>query len=143
MLIEILSFSSNNKDLLKLALNLRYNVFTLEQNVDKDIDFDGKDFEATHYMIKVDGNPAATARWRETDFGIKIERMAVSKEFRNLGLGHLLMKFIINDVLPSRRIIYLHAQRPVIEFYKQLGFTEDGDFFKEANIDHKKMIYKK
>jgi len=142
MTIEIKTFSSDSKELLNDAVQLRFLVFNSEQGVDKDIIFDGLDFEAIHYLLLIDGNVAATARWRETDEGVKIERMAVKKEYRSLGIGFLLMKFILKELLSAHRVIYLHAQEQVVEFYKSLKFFKTSDSFSEANIIHYKMIYK-
>jgi predicted GNAT family N-acyltransferase len=143
MIIEILSFSYENKELFKKAIKIRFSVFTDEQGVDKDLEFDGLDPDAVHFLVNIDSEPAAVARWRETDEGVKIERMAVLKKFRHLGIGNLLLRYIVQDVLPSKRKIYLHAQTQVVNFYKLNHFETVGDVFYEANIPHYKMIYKK
>ncbi len=143
MVIEILSFSDENKELFNKAMQIRFDVFTYEQGVDKDLEFDGLDSESVHFLVNIDAKPVATARWRETDEGIKIERMAVLRNYRHLGIGNLLLRYVIQDVLPSKRKIYLHAQKQVVDFYKLNHFAVEGEVFYEANIPHFKMIYKK
>ena len=141
MTIEIKSFSSDNKELLNSAVQIRFSVFSDEQGVDKYIVFDGLDLSAIHYLVLVDAKEVATARWRETDLGIKIERMAVLPEFRSLGIGFLLLKNILTELIPSKKQIYLHAQEKVVDFYKFAHFEIQGEKFSEANIFHYKMIY--
>ncbi len=141
MVIKIISFSGASSDNFKKAIKIRFSVFTEEQNVDKDIDYDGLDFEATHYLVTVDDKPIATARFRETDEGIKIERMAVLKKYRSYGIGNLLIRYIIRDLLPSKRKIYLNSQEHALNFYKSSHFVVEGKPFYEADIKHYKMIY--
>ena len=81
-----------------------------------------------------------TARYRFTDFGIKLERFAVLKSYRNLGVGKKLALYILNSI-KGEKVIYLHAQESVIDFYSKLGFKKIGSQFFEAEIPHQKMIY--
>lgn len=143
MLIEINSFSSNDKDLFNKVMKIRFEVFTEEQGVDKDLEFDGLDFQATHYIISVDNIPVATARWRELQTGIKLERMAVLKEYRKFGFGNLLLRFILNDLKTAKAKIYLHSQSYITSFYKHAGFAQEGEEFEEAGKKHFKMVLKK
>ncbi|MEA3452481.1 MAG: GNAT family N-acetyltransferase [Bacteroidota bacterium] len=143
MTIEIKSFSTKSKENFNLAVQLRFLVFSDEQGVEKDIVYDGLDDEAVQYLILIDNEPAATARWRETEQGLKIERMAVKKEFRSLGIGYLLLKHILHELIPSKLEIYLHAQEQVVNFYEFANFVKTGDKFSEAKIIHHKMIYKR
>jgi len=142
MIIQIHSFSDQDK-LFKEAMKIRFKVFVEEQNVDKNLEYDGLDFEAIHFIIIVDDKPIATARYRETEEGIKIERMAVLKEYRNSAYGHLLLRHILNDVKPAKQKIYLSAQETAVNFYKTKGFKIEGKEFYEANIKHYKMTYLK
>ena len=143
MVLEILSFSYDNKELFNKAMEIRFVVFSDEQGVDKDMEFDGLDFEAVHYLLSVDGKPVATARWRETTEGIKVERMAVLKEYRGMSYAVLLLKHLLVEVKLSKRKIYLHSQSQVVNFYKSFGFVAEGAEFLEAGIKHYKMTYKK
>lgn len=142
MIIQIHSFDDKD-ELFKKAMQIRYTVFIEEQHVDKNLEYDGLDFESIHFIVIVDDKPIATARYRETEEGVKIERMAVLKEYRNLAYGHLLLSHILKDVKPSKQKIYLSAQQDALNFYKTKGFKIDGDQFLEANIKHYKMIYEK
>jgi predicted GNAT family N-acyltransferase len=143
MIIEVYGFPPDEADFLKDALNIRNIVFVQEQNVDKRIEYDGLEEDAIHYLVHIDGKPAATARWRETDKGIKLERFAVLKEHRGKGLAGVLLKFILSEVKPAGKRIYLHAQKPVENFYAFYGFKRVGEPFTEADILHYLMEYDK
>jgi len=83
----------------------------------------------------------ATARWRETENGIKLERFATLYEFRNKGIGAKILSEVMKDVLPLDRPIYLHSQSDAVNFYKRSGFMISGDTFYEAGIRHFLMVY--
>lgn len=93
-------------------------------------------------MAQVDGKSVGTARWRETDKGIKLERFAVLNEYRSCGIGTKMTKFIINKLKDSK-LIYLNAQSSAIPFYEKLGFKPIGPRFREVDIEHQKMIFPK
>lgn len=143
MVIEVFGFAPQEEDLLKEALDIRFEVFVEEQKVDKHIEFDGYDDKAVHYLIKTDNEYAGTARWRETEKGIKLERFAVRKLFRGRGLAGVLLKFILSEVNTSGKTIYLHGQEAVENFYAFYGFKRVGDAFYEADIKHYLMEYSK
>lgn len=121
--------------------SIRNVVFVLEQEVDKQEEFD--DFEKTsiHYLGILNGIPTGTARWRITDKGIKLERFAVLKEYRKQGVAAAILKRVLNDTVPSRVRIYLHAQVTAVGFYEKYGFVKEGTLFSEAGIDHYVMVF--
>lgn len=143
MSIKIIRFDYPDKELFKEAAKIRTKVFIEEQNTDFGEEFDGKDEEAIHYLVYYKGKPAATGRRRITNEGHKLERFAVYKEFRGKHLAVSLMNEMLNDVLPTDKIIYLNAQAYAEKFYEKFGFKKVGEMFFEANIEHYKMIYQK
>ncbi|MFH2142985.1 MAG: GNAT family N-acetyltransferase [Bacteroidota bacterium] len=140
---RIISFNFSDNDNFKIALEIRNEVFVSEQNVDPNLEFDGFDQVSTHYLAIYKNIPVATARWRETDEGIKLERFAVLKDNRNKGFAKILLDQIIKDVSFRKKKIYLNSQTYVVGFYEKFGFEKIGDIFLEANIEHYKMIYKR
>ena len=122
------------------CFSIRRDVFVKEQNISGKIEFDDENIDATYFIAKYKNIFVGTARYRLTDFGIKLERFAVLKSFRNLGVGKQLALYILNSI-KSEKVIYLHAQESVIEFYSKLGFKRIGSQFFEAEILHQKMIY--
>lgn len=143
MNIEIRKFTLRDEhSLARIALTIRTEVFVYGQQVDPALEYEHEE-ECTHYLLFADGNAVATARWRETEEGIKLERFATLPEHRSKGYGKAILDRILADTIPLGRNIYLHAQLPAVEFYSRNGFEIIGELFREANIDHYKMIYRK
>ncbi|MBU0489450.1 MAG: GNAT family N-acetyltransferase [Bacteroidetes bacterium] len=126
---------------LRLAVDIRTRVFVEEQGVDPALEIDGKDSECTHYLAEFEGKIIGTARWRQTDKGIKLERFAVLKAFRNKRAGVALLQKVLADLSKADQKIYLHAQDQVVGFYEKFNFIAEGNEFFEAGIRHFKMIY--
>ena len=122
------------------CFSIRRNVFVKEQNISGKIEFDDENVDATYFIAQCKDVFVGTARYRLTDFGIKLERFAVLKSYRNLGVGKKLALYILNSI-KGEKVIYLHAQESVINFYSKLGFKRIGGQFFEAEIPHQKMIY--
>ena len=134
-MIEVKRFNSQDKDLAELAFSIRRKVFVEEQGVDPDLEYDKED-QAHHYLLILAGRPIATARWRETGKGIKLERFAVLPEFRNRGFGEIILEEVLKDVRPMDKTIYLHSQSRAVPFYERNGFVKEGEMFVEAGIEH-------
>jgi predicted GNAT family N-acyltransferase len=128
---------SNQKDL-ETAWAIRKVVFVIGQNCAEEIEWEYED-ESIHFLALYDGVPAGTARWRKTDKGYKLERFAVLEEFRNEGVASALLQTVIADLPEKDKLIYLHAQLTAKGLYAKHGFTEVGDHFWEADIEHVKM----
>ena len=141
-MIEIKSFTSADKALYDKALEIRQQVFIDELNVDPTLEIENEE-SCKFYLIFVNEKVAGTARWRETDKGIKLERFALLPEFRNQGTGSILLKRILDDILPFNKKIYLHAQLNAVRYYERQGFVKSGDIFTEAFIQHYLMIFQK
>ena len=122
------------------CFSIRRNVFVREQNISGKIEFDDESVDATYFIAQYENIFVGTARYRFTDFGVKLERFAVLKSYRNLGVGKKLVLYILNSI-KDEKVIYLHAQESVIDFYLKLGFKRIGSRFFEAEIPHQKMIY--
>ncbi|MBN2174732.1 MAG: GNAT family N-acetyltransferase [Bacteroidales bacterium] len=134
-MIEIKRFGFDNKELLKISNSIRTKVFVEEQHVDPELEYENEE-QGKFYLLYSDGNPIATARWRETEKGIKLERFAMLKEFRNQGLGSELLKAVLNDVQKLDKKIYLHSQLKAVSYYERAGFKKVGEKFTEAGIEH-------
>ena len=139
--VNVLRISFEDKPLSEMAFMVRRKVFVEEEGVDPALEYDANEPMAHHYLVLLGEKPVGTARWRETPDGIKLERFAVLKEFRNQGIGEKLVAEVINDVLPSGKKIYLHSQLRAVPFYERNGFTRQGEIFYEANMGHFYMEY--
>ena len=135
-------FSFNDKKLAEQAFAIRRKVFVEEEGVDPNLEYDHEE-KAHHYLLLLGDKALATARWRETEKGIKLERFAVLTEFRNRGLGGIILKEVINDVVLFGKTIYLHSQLRAVPFYERHGFMKEGPVFYEAGMGHYYMKLKK
>ena len=121
---------------------IRTAVFQQEQGVSAELEFDGLDASATHFLAYIEGKAVATARIREIDRNTaKIERLAVLPEYRHKGIGKQLMQSALSTISQQNKsIAIVHAQAYIASLYQQLGFDLVGDKFTEAGIVHVKMI---
>lgn len=134
----------SNSDDLDAAFAIRRQVFVEEQHVSAQEEYDEFEDTSTHFLARVDGLPAGTARWRRTSNGVKLERFAVLAQFRGQGVGKALVRTVLDDVFnqqpePIERI-YLHAQVTAMPLYASFGFVPIGPMFEEAGIQHYKMV---
>ena len=121
--------------------HIRYQVFQLEQGVSAELEFDGQEQAATHWLADWNGESVGTARVRSlTPTAVKIERVAVLREFRGLGIGEKLMIAVLDWLTEAGTAeARIHAQTAVQVFYERLGFEPEGEVFAEASIPHVKM----
>ncbi len=142
-MIEIIEIKKGDKNLLEKAFAIRNDVFIIEQVVEPHLEFDEFEDESQHYLVFSDNEPVATARWRETKKGIKLERFAIIKSHRKQNIGTLLLKFILEKTIPLNKPVYLHSQAAVACVYQKNGFKIVGGSFVEADILHYCMVYSK
>jgi predicted GNAT family N-acyltransferase len=123
---------------------VRETVFQQEQGVDSTLDWDGLDDQCDHLVAYILKKPVGVARLRSLDATIaKLERVAVLKVWRGLGIGQALVNAAIDVAITQGvTILTLHAQLPSVPFYEALGFNASGQSFLEAGIEHLKMIKK-
>ena len=123
------------------ALVVRRDVFVEEQGVSEEVEMDGKDDEAVHFVATDGDDPVGAARLWEVEPGVgKVERVAVVADRRDSGIGRELM-CTLETTAAERGIdrLVMHAQTHVEEFYRRLGYETTSDVFEEAGIDHVEM----
>ena len=127
-----------------IAHKIREEVFVKEQNVPFAEEYDEYEQTSVHFLAFYEGKPCGTARWRFTENGIKLERFAVLKEFRNKKVGKATLEAVLENIKntaeTSQKTLYLHAQVQVVGFYEKFGFQKIGETFQECDIWHYKMI---
>jgi len=136
----IYKFVENEREL-KGAFEVRRQVFTEEQNVPEELEFDRDDGEALHVVVKDGEGVIGTARVLFlANSQAKLERMAILKPFRRRGIGRGIISFL-NEELKNRGVaqVILHAQCAAAAFYKSCGFEESSSPFWEVGIKHIKM----
>ena len=129
------------------AVNLRMQVFVVEQGVPAAIEVDEFDAAADtiHAVALHQGRVIATGRLvvESDDAGQargRIGRMAVAADWRRQGVGGQILQRLEQEArqlgLPR---CMLHAQEYVKSFYANLGYQEQGAVFLEAHIPHIEM----
>ena len=123
------------------AFDVRHDVFVEEQGVAEDIEYDGKDDVATHFVAYDDGAAIGAARLREPESGVgKVERVAVREPHRGEGWGRRLMDAIEAEARDrGLETLVLHSQTRVEGFYERLDYRTTSDVFEEADIPHVEM----
>ncbi|OYU97437.1 MAG: GNAT family N-acetyltransferase [Bacteroidetes bacterium B1(2017)] len=124
---------------LEAAWAIRKEVFVVEQNCPEDIEWEFEE-ESIHYLASLNGKAVGTARWRQTENGIKLERFAVLMEARNKGVASALVQKLLDETNDQNLKRYLHAQLQAAPLYAKFGFKPHGPNFWEADIEHVKMV---
>ncbi len=140
--LNYIFFEGTNIEILEKALRIRRKVFIEEQGIKEKDDLDGKDERSIHLLVLFNAKPVGTARLRKVDdLSLKVERVAVVKEFRNMGIGKNIMCEIERYAKKlGIKMLTLDSQIGVKDFYKKLGYSVLGSEFCEAGILHVKMI---
>ena len=125
-------------------LKIRQEVFIVEQTCYY-LDADGYDQKAVHVWGEKDGEIVAYCRI--FGCGIKypeasLERVLTHPNYRNYGLGKILLRIAIGSVearfrTPSLRI---SAQDYLLKFYSEFGFQDTGKKYLEDDIPHTEML---
>jgi predicted GNAT family N-acyltransferase len=126
-------------DSLKIVHAIRYEVFVNGQNCPAELERANED-ESIHFLAKIAGVPAGACRWRKTESGYKLERFAVLKDFRGMGVGQQMVKTVLGDLPNDAEYVYLNSQIDAVPLYEKFGFVKEGPEFTEAGIRHYKMV---
>ncbi len=144
--IKIKSFSQLNTSELYKLLQLRSEVFVVEQDcVYQDID--GKDDKALHIIGYSKGELVAYTRCFAPNIYFEeaaIGRVVVKQNARKHKFGHEILKASIKAIAEEygTGAIKLSAQTYLIKFYESHGFKEIGQGYLEDGIPHIAMIKK-
>ncbi len=142
--IKVKYFEALNKDELYEILQLRSEVFVVEQDcVYQDID--GKDQKAIHVLGYKDSKLIAYTRlFGPGDYfeQCSISRVVVAKEERTYKYGYDIMNATIkaSEDLFGKTQIKISAQSYLQQFYINLGFHTVGEGYLEDGIPHIGMI---
>lgn len=119
---------------------IREKVFIEEQKVTPQLEWDGKDEEAIHFLAYQDEKVIGCARAFVIENHMQLGRMAVLKEYRNKGIGSFLIeKAITTAKLNQLSKISISAQCHAIDFYKKFGFEVTSEIYFDADIPHQDM----
>ena len=116
-------------------MGIRNAVFVDEQGVPPELESDGRDAGASHFLATDEaGNAVGTARLLDDG---QIGRIAVLPAFRRRGLGRRLLTLAMDSARArGDRRVWLHAQIDAQDLYLRAGFRIVGERFIEAGIPH-------
>ena len=110
---------------------------------------DGWKVPATTYWLYADGVPVGFGKLRHflTDALRKAGGhigYGIAPQYRGKGYGKEAFLYLVKRIEEEYNpcTIYFNAQYQLFDYYKALGFTEEGETFYEANIKHIKMVKK-
>ncbi|MGY0408077.1 MAG: GNAT family N-acetyltransferase [Polaribacter sp.] len=140
----IKSFSELTIDELYAILQLRSEVFVVEQNCVYQ-DLDRKDQKSLHvFGIKNDKIVAYTRIFKPGDYfkNASIGRVVVAASERKYGFGHHLMKASIKAIKTNFKVdeITISAQVYLKKFYESHGFLKVRESYLEDGIPHIEML---
>jgi predicted GNAT family N-acyltransferase len=119
---------------------IREKVFIEEQKVTPQLEWDGIDEKAIHFLVYKDEKAIGCARALVIENHMQLGRMAVLKECRGEGIGsNLIEKAVTTAKLNQLSSIDISAQCHAIDFYKKFGFKVISDIYLDAEIPHRDM----
>ncbi|MEZ4801537.1 MAG: GNAT family N-acetyltransferase [Gelidibacter sp.] len=142
--IQTKTFKQLTKDELYAILQLRSEVFVVEQNcVYQDVD--NKDQKALHILgFKNKKLIAYTRIFKPGDYfeNASIGRVVVAHNERKHQYGYIIMEASINAIKNyfNTETIKISAQKYLLKFYNSLGFEQVGEEYLEDGIPHVGMI---
>lgn len=133
------------KDTFGDYLNVRKQVFVVEQNVSLDIEIDELDSlevqNVIHIGAFINNDIVGTSRLIKEGSTLVVGRVAVLKEYRKQGVGAAMMAYAETQALNNGfKYLKLGAQVSAIPFYEKSGYKAEGDIFLDANIEHRNMV---
>lgn len=90
---------------------------------------------------RVIGCATLLANFPEPGIG-KLMQMAVDLQRQGEGIGRRLVVEVERRAFGELGLteLFCHAQLPAVGFYTALGWKVEGEVFKEAGIDHRRMV---
>jgi predicted GNAT family N-acyltransferase len=119
------------------ALELRHEVFCVEQGVPVYEELDGRDGEGVHLVAVSNDTLLATCRLLFVGPTVQFSRLAVRKPARRQGIAAALLALADEETRAggARRLV-LHAQTYARALYEAAGYEPRGRIFMEAGIEH-------
>jgi predicted GNAT family N-acyltransferase len=131
---------ASGPDELAAALDLRYEVFCVEQGVPLREERDGRDEQALHLVALGDGEMLGTCRLVFAGSTVQFSRLAVRPDARRRGIATALLAEADRETrLGGGNRLVLHAQTYALPLYETAGYRVRGRRFVEAGIEHVAM----
>jgi predicted GNAT family N-acyltransferase len=131
---------ARSREELAAALELRHDVFCVEQGVPVRDEVDGRDPEGIHLVAMREREVLATCRILLVGSTSQFSRLAVRRSARRQGIATAMLAAADEESRAggARRIV-LHAQTYARELYETAGYRPRGRVFWEAGIEHVAM----
>lgn len=131
-----------DKALQAACVSIRHNVYVDGMGISVADEFDGRDDDCVHVLVRLDGVPVGAARLMQMDHCVKLQRVAVLETARGRGIGGELVKASIDharDHMAARQM-RLGAQVKAMTLYARHGFVPVGDIFLDVGMPHQEMV---
>ena len=124
------------------AINIRNEVFVIEQGfVDE---FDEDDDKAIHIVMFNNEKSIGTSRiiYSKVHNSVCIGRFAIIKDYRNLGLGRLMLLESEKEIIKKygHVSVGVSAQEEAEAFYAKCGYTPTKERYLDQNHPHVWMV---
>ena len=128
---------AHGDDEMAAALELRHDVFCVEQGVPEQEELDGRDGEGIHLVAVSGGELVGTCRLLMVGGTAQFSRLAVRATARRRGIATALLEAADAETRAAggNRLV-LHAQTYAQELYENAGYRPRGRVFREAGIEH-------
>jgi len=125
---------------MKAALQLRHDVFCVEQGVPEHEEVDGRDADGVHLAAVIGDRLVGTCRLLFIGRTVQFSRLAVEASVRRRGIATALLEAAESEaVAAGARRMVLHAQTYAQDLYDAAGYQTRGAIFREAGIEHVAM----
>ena len=137
MKINQIRFTDNDFLLIR---KIRKTVFSDEMGILESEIFDKFDEISDHFIFTEKNHIIGSVRLRQIENYIKLERMAIYREFRLQNFGYDAIIQIINHYKGKKiEKIVLDSIYDIRNFYKKCGFNEIGKPFDRVGLPHVTM----
>ena len=134
MKINQIRFTDNDFLLIR---KIRKTVFSDEMGILESEIFDKFDEISDHFIFTEKNHIIGSVRLRQIENYIKLERMAIYREFRLQNFGYDAIIQIINHYKGKKiEKIVLDSIYDIRNFYKKCGFNEIGKMFDRVGLPH-------
>lgn len=132
--VKLADWHKDNADIRRI----RDAVFVAEQSVPPELEWDGEDTTAVHFLALEDNYAIGTARLLPDG---EIGRLSVLRDWRGLKVGEALLQAVIDEA-QARDLTRqtLSAQVQASGFYERFGFRITSEEFLEAGLPHVQMV---
>ncbi len=119
-------------EIIEQAQAIRFQVFSVEQSIPNELDFDGLDTTSIHALVMDNNHAIATARLLIKPDGLSVmARVAVLKAYRGQGIASEVVKALVNYAEQQGvESIEIHAHSYLRNYYEKFGFN----FVQEVEI---------